>query len=171
MPNELEDNLARPPALRLYRRDIPPFASVILNPRALELGQAFDIPKLLSMDGMSKYQHRPLTGDEIRLIKLQPGDFTDDLYAEIGHCRLETASPDSEQSLLLITEIDKTLPQGWRSFRTPEGKLLYQEVGTPASRQYHHPLQNSLPEELREALQLDASRPSQTNIVEGQTQF
>lgn len=122
------------------------------------------MPKSLSMDGMPKYQHRPLAGDDIRLIKLQPGNFADDLYAEIVQCRLETASSKPEQSLLSTTEVDKTLPQGWRSFRTPEGRWLYDNWKQPY--QYYHLCLSSLSEELRESLQFESDSTGQKSAIE-----
>lgn len=130
-----------------------------------------DIPKTLSVDRMPKYQPRPLTGDEIRLIKLQPGHLEDDLYAEIVHIQLEPARADSEQSLLSTAQIDKTLPQGWRSFRTPEGRLLYNDMGSPGSCQYHHPSPGLIPRELLAALQVESARASQLDNVERDQQY
>lgn len=86
-----------------------------------------DRSESLSFDDIPKYQYRPLEGDDIRLIELQPGPFEDDLVAETVHYSLDIAPTRTQQSHVQTTKIDKTLPQGWRSFRTPEGRLLYSD--------------------------------------------
>ena len=95
------------------------------------------------------YEYKALTGDDIRVIQLQPGRHSQDLYAKIAHVRLKLSPTSSAQDGISISAINRSLPAGWESFRTPEGRFFYVNMRAKGSTcQYNHPFPDSVPQEL-----------------------
>ena len=98
---------------------------------------------------LPSYGYETLIADDIRVIQLQPGKQPEGLYAEIIHILLKLPPEPSKQASTRISAINKSLRDGWQAFRTPEGRLFYQDMVTEDSVcQYDHPLRDSVPEEL-----------------------
>lgn len=72
------------------------------------------------------YQYQPLDADahEIRLIRLLPGKFDDQIVIEILHTPLTEPEP-VEDTRPSIDHIDDTLPQSWSVSRTIYGRYIY----------------------------------------------
>lgn len=145
--------------------------SVALSRHLLLSAACMDDLKPTVTDGLSRYQHRPLRGNDIRLIELQPGRFKDSLHAKIVHCPFETATASSQQHVLRTAEIDKTLSQGWRSFRTPEGRILYSNLRDDSPASWHHPFPETLPEDIKRALQIESDAAEHHSAVNSSQQF
>ncbi|KAI1741583.1 heterokaryon incompatibility protein-domain-containing protein [Xylaria scruposa] len=87
-----------------------------------------------------KYTSLDVTKEEIRLVKLLPGDFNDDIHIQIFHQSLkELESPPGDLSKRLsIAELQETLPNDWTVKETIEGQYLFISKTTQAT-SWSHP--------------------------------
>jgi hypothetical protein len=90
----------------------------------------------------TRYKYTPLdvTKEEIRLVKLLPGDFNHDIHIQIIHQPLkESESPqDDFPKRLSIGELQETLPYAWTVKKTIEGRYLFISETTHATC-WNHP--------------------------------
>ncbi|KAK4495200.1 hypothetical protein PRZ48_013527 [Zasmidium cellare] len=77
-----------------------------------------------------QYEYSALRGDEIRLIRLQPGAFDDDLKFELVHHALHQIDLGIGEAGLRGQGPGRKLPSGWRAFKTPEDRPFYKRRGT-----------------------------------------
>jgi hypothetical protein len=77
---------------------------------------------------MTPYVYQPLNkaADEIRMIKLFPSRFDDEIRFEILYTALGRA-PLPTPNLKNLEEIQKTLPAGWNVFETLGGRYLFED--------------------------------------------
>ncbi|KAI4865640.1 heterokaryon incompatibility protein-domain-containing protein [Hypoxylon rubiginosum] len=91
----------------------------------------------------TRYKYTPLdvTKEDIRLVKLLPGDFDRDIHVQIIHQPFkETESPvDDFSKRLSIGELQETLPYDWTVKETIEGRYLFISKTTNAT-SWDHPL-------------------------------
>lgn len=77
----------------------------------------------------TRYKYTPLdiTKEEIRLIKLFPGDFKHDIHIQIIHHPFKEleSPPDDFPKRLSIGELQETLPRDWTVRETIEGRYLF----------------------------------------------
>ncbi|XXG99288.1 Thiosulfate sulfurtransferase rdl2, mitochondrial [Hypoxylon texense] len=77
----------------------------------------------------TRYRYTPLdvAKQEIRLVKLLPGDFDRDIYIQIIHQPLKEPEPPADDlpKRLSIGELQGTLPDGWTIKETIEGRYLF----------------------------------------------
>lgn len=77
-------------------------------------------------DGMPHYKYRPLDKEkqEIRLVRVQPGQFEDPLHIEIVHVPFIVPGrpPETRVSLQLLRQ---HLPQDWEAYETLEGRYIF----------------------------------------------
>lgn len=114
------------------------------------------------------YQYRPLMDDEIRLIRLLPGQHNETLCAQIIHRHFEGIEPGP---LVSIADLNETLPDGWRSFRTPERRLVYKNTKSNGHHRYDHPLAEGLTGTIRDALAAEVNHIKSTSITQGDDMF
>lgn len=105
-----------------------------------------------NFEALPLYGWKDLTGDDIRVFRLHPGNETEDLYAEIAHMSLNFSKEESEIRSLSTIVIEETLPDNWRCFKTPEGRLFYNGEGSGGRCQYNHPFPDTVPDELSSIL-------------------
>lgn len=86
---------------------------------------------------MERYQYAPLEGKDIRLITLLPGKREDPIQITITHTPLqEKIAPRLRnwklklcelrgQEKLNLTELQETLPPGWKDYKTREARILF----------------------------------------------
>lgn len=72
------------------------------------------------------YQYRPLDFEkhEIRLLKLLPGEFNDEIRVVIFHKSLSEPVID-EPAPDWWEKLKKTLPDGWQAYETVEGRVIF----------------------------------------------
>ncbi|KAK7182553.1 hypothetical protein PSPO01_11343 [Paraphaeosphaeria sporulosa] len=87
---------------------------------------------------LREYEDRPLNADaeEIRLIRLLPGDFNDDLEVKIFHALFVEPEP-AKDTRLGLDEIRKTLPHPWTVWETKEGRYIYSNDSENVSKWTH----------------------------------
>ena len=84
------------------------------------------------------YKHKPLSGDDIRIITLFAGEFGEDICLSLTHEALVPAEPNPQPKRLSKGDLQKTLPDDWKVFESPEGRYLF--VRFPEENvQYEHP--------------------------------
>ncbi|KAI0192103.1 heterokaryon incompatibility protein-domain-containing protein [Xylaria flabelliformis] len=107
-----------------------------------------------------KYTSLDVTKEEIRLVKLLPGDFNDDIRIQILHQSLNEleAPPGDLPKRLSLGELQETLPDDWTVKETIEGQYLFISKTTQAT-SWNHPLASvpksayaTLPDNTRHAL-------------------
>lgn len=76
---------------------------------------------------MAQYTYSPLTLDNIRLVKLLPGEPYDDIKIIIDHAAFipECMSPQSLPRLMTVEELEKTLPRDWEVHETVEDDVCF----------------------------------------------
>ena len=76
---------------------------------------------------MAQYLYNELraTGGELRLVDLQPGNYHDTLRCNIVHCPLIEPEAAVEDGRLPISELQKTLSDGWIVEQTLSGRYLF----------------------------------------------
>jgi hypothetical protein len=88
------------------------------------------------------YRYEPLDRDaqEIRLLRILPGNFDDELKLEIFHAPLvmPEKAPDTR---LDIDELQKTLPEGCNVYKTLEGRYIFCDL-SDLTIQWAHPVKN-----------------------------
>ncbi|KAF2442642.1 hypothetical protein P171DRAFT_522385 [Karstenula rhodostoma CBS 690.94] len=87
---------------------------------------------------LQEYEYRPLDADaqEIRLIRLLPGTFDDELVVEIFHTPFVEPEP-AKDIRLDLREIRKTLRTPWEVHETHERRYLYYDASEKISRWTH----------------------------------
>ncbi|KFY34128.1 hypothetical protein V494_07032 [Pseudogymnoascus sp. VKM F-4513 (FW-928)] len=83
------------------------------------------------------YKYRPLEAEEIRLIKILPGQLEDSLQIEIHHAVLHTPYK-APTSRLRIDQLRETLPEGWQIFETIDRDYLFCN-SNPRETSWDHP--------------------------------
>lgn len=89
---------------------------------------------------MDSYSYQPLDNQarEIRLLRLLPAEnFDDEIEIEIFHTPLiePEEKPDTR---LAFEDLERTLPQGWRLYRTREERFVFMNTVTWDT-QWTHP--------------------------------
>ena len=84
-----------------------------------------------------RYHYSALKADEIRLIELLPGSPDQDIWLSIHVIPLEIGLEGSRTRKTPHRRIARTLPTGWESLSTPEGRLFYYSESHGIS--YEHP--------------------------------
>lgn len=75
---------------------------------------------------MAPYKYSELNAkhDEIRILKLLPGEFSDPLQGQILHVSLRIQEKKPSK-LMPIDELQKTLPPDWEVAQTIEGRYVF----------------------------------------------
>ncbi|KAN0113200.1 HET domain containing protein [Hyaloscypha variabilis] len=76
---------------------------------------------------MASYSYADLEKDEIRLIRLLPGNFNDNICFVIEHAPLVPKKPQSRSQSQAHSklELGEPLPDGWKVFMNPEGRYFF----------------------------------------------
>lgn len=76
---------------------------------------------------MAQYIYSPLTLDNIRLVKLLPGELDNEIKIIIDHAELipECASPQSLPRMMTVEELEETLPRYWEVHETVEDDFCF----------------------------------------------
>ncbi|KAK3378337.1 heterokaryon incompatibility protein-domain-containing protein [Podospora didyma] len=80
--------------------------------------------------------------DEIRLIKLLPGSWDDDISFTMFHCRLKPPAPGPPTKRLPIKGLQNTLPPGWTVGEAMSGRYIFinqQNNPDVPTNSWHHP--------------------------------
>ncbi|KAF2790277.1 HET-domain-containing protein [Melanomma pulvis-pyrius CBS 109.77] len=78
----------------------------------------------IDFESLDPYEYRPLKDREIRLLRILPGEFNDDLEVYISHVPL--VEPDRARDTRLDLErLQDTLPKGWKVFKTVEERYIF----------------------------------------------
>lgn len=94
---------------------------------------------------MEEFEYKPLRENEIRILKLHPGHFDDDICVSLVHETLLEPPSLVTPGRLSLRELRKTLPEGWEAFETPEGRYFFDSDEVDCI-QYTHPNANFRPE-------------------------
>lgn len=90
------------------------------------------------------YIYIPLSASNIRIFELQPGSREDPIRINILYEDLPPHQQKDKDSGFELSNIQQTLPEGCRVFRTPEGKFFYATYGSDeedmAVLSYRHPV-------------------------------
>jgi len=86
---------------------------------------------------MPLYQYSPLEArdEEIRLIRLAPGTFDNNIQFEMFHASLHEPKDVIQSPRLNLRELQSTLPKEWIVKETFKGRYLFMRLGegTPNS--------------------------------------
>ncbi|KAJ9629311.1 hypothetical protein H2203_001684 [Taxawa tesnikishii (nom. ined.)] len=76
---------------------------------------------------MTAYKYCPLDVElqEIRLLKLLPGTFDDDIRCEMFHAPLREPANSEQLPKVTVQELQKTLPRGWEVYETIDGRFAF----------------------------------------------
>jgi hypothetical protein len=96
-----------------------------------------DVDIDMETDNLDTYQYQRLDQDEIRLLRLLPGEFNHGLEVEIFHAPLVEPDRPTDPRLSLDELID-THPKGWEVQKTLEGRCLFSTDGGLKT-QWAHP--------------------------------
>lgn len=87
---------------------------------------------------MAAYSYQPLLNEDIRLISLFPGAFSDAISFSLTHENLPASEPSIYMKRASKADIQKTLKGNWKVFDTPDGGYIYWP-GTGVEAQREHP--------------------------------
>lgn len=89
---------------------------------------------------MEPYRYRALVGEEIRLIKLQPGNIEDDIHLQIYHAPISYPPiPTFHPERISVEKLQKTLPKGWIVSETLSGRYIFFTTEEKGKNSWKHP--------------------------------
>lgn len=74
---------------------------------------------------MPQYRYMPLSDNQIRIISLLPGAFEDDICFSLTHVCLEPGEIVKTSKRLSKYELQNSLPESWKVYRTLQGQFLF----------------------------------------------
>lgn len=103
------------------------FGPVFSSPYRFVLLSMQHHPPHLCCVTMTAYKYCPLDVElqEIRLLKLLPGTFDDDIRCEMFHAPLREPANSEQLPKVTVQELQKTLPRGWEVYETIDGRFAF----------------------------------------------